>query len=107
MKTVLGMVIAAAVMLVLTASQPAYAKSCRLKFVRAGTERTGPGPEQSLRAGTQMLMIARWQQKVARDLGPNYASWARADKRKTNCEVTNIGKNFHISCVATGVPCRP
>ena len=107
MKSATGIVIATTALMALMAYQPAYAKSCGLKFVRAGKERTGPGPEQSLRAGTQMLMIARWQQKVARDLGPNYASWARADKRKTHCEVTNIGKNFHISCVATGIPCRP
>ena len=100
---------AAAVLLTLIASGPAHAKSCGLKGVSAGTERTGPGPAKALEFGTQMLMIDRWQKKVARDpdYGPSYASWGRADKRKTNCEVTSLGKNFHISCVAMGIPCRP
>ena len=109
MKNAGGMIIAITALLALMASQPAYAKYCGVKFVRVGTEKTGPGPARTIKFGTQLLAIDRWQKKVARDpvYGPSYASWARADKRKHNCEVANIGNKFHVSCSTWGVPCRP
>ena len=108
MKSAGGMMIAIIALLALMASQPAYAKHCGVKFIRVGTEKTGPGPAQTIKFGTQLLAIDRWQKKVARDpdYGRSYASWALADKRKHNCEVVSIGNKFHVSCVTWGVPCR-
>ncbi len=86
MKSAGGMIIAIIALLALMASQPAYAKSCGVKFIRVGTEKTGPGPAQTIKFGTQLLAIDRWQKKVARDpdYGRSYASWALADKKSTS-----------------------